>query len=135
MLFSTAVQPATLRRHAFDAFNTKFEVFNHFIFVKELGTGASGVVAAAKHIETGVQCAIKKVTNISVKVSFPFFYWIDAVVEGLLQRINARRCLREMKYVAIHRERLCLTQIIHRLLRHFRGHANVSVKFLQIQNF
>lgn len=67
------------QRHNFPVLQESFIVEVDYEFVKELGQGAYGVVCSAKHIQTGENVAIKKVTKIFSK------------------RILTKRALRELK--------------------------------------
>ncbi|KAG8837945.1 Mitogen-activated protein kinase [Serendipita sp. 405] len=67
------------QRHAFKALQQTFIVDQDYIFHKELGQGAYGLVVAAKNRRTGEGCAIKKITNIGTK------------------KILTKRCLREIR--------------------------------------
>ncbi|EMD37500.1 hypothetical protein CERSUDRAFT_83240 [Gelatoporia subvermispora B] len=66
-------------RHSLPAFGDTFMVSSEYELSKELGQGAHGCVIAAKHRGSGETCAIKKLTNVNVKL------------------IQAKRCLREIK--------------------------------------
>lgn len=57
-----------MERHSFQAFNSTFVVDSGYHYVKELGQGAYGCVVAAKHQQSGEECAIKKITAINKKV-------------------------------------------------------------------
>jgi mitogen-activated protein kinase 7 len=61
-----------MQRHTLTAFNTAFVVDSEYEFVKELGQGTYGSVIAVKHKRTGKECAVKKIPNISTKVSVFF---------------------------------------------------------------
>jgi serine/threonine protein kinase len=90
-----------------------------YSFVKELGQGAYGCVISARHEATGEMCAVKKVrlklypmlltTSLLIASAFPI-----KITNIFSKKILAKRCLREIK-----------------LLRHFRGHKNVSRPVLQ----
>jgi mitogen-activated protein kinase 7 len=56
-----------MRRHAFPVLNQQFLVDEKYVFVRELGQGAYGVVCAARNTQTGEGVAIKKVTNVFSK--------------------------------------------------------------------
>ncbi|KAG8814112.1 Mitogen-activated protein kinase [Serendipita sp. 399] len=67
------------QRHAFKALQQTFIVDQDYIFHKELGQGAYGLVVAAKNRRTGEGCAIKKITNIGTKITC--LYDMDIVFE------------------------------------------------------
>lgn len=76
------------QRHAFKALQQTFVVDQDYVFHKELGQGAYGLVVAAKNKRTGEGCAIKKITNIGTKVSLcaPGIAWMErqrTVADGL----------------------------------------------------
>ena len=91
------------QRHAFKALQQTFVVDQDYVFHKELGQGAYGLVVAAKNRRTGEGCAIKKITNIGTKVRPPFqpsarlcaldLWWLT----GIWQKILTKRCLREIR--------------------------------------
>ncbi|RIA96497.1 CMGC/MAPK/ERK protein kinase [Glomus cerebriforme] len=54
-------------RHSFPVLNQQFLVDEKYVFVRELGQGAYGVVCAARNVQTGEGVAIKKVTNVFSK--------------------------------------------------------------------
>jgi serine/threonine protein kinase len=62
-----------MQKHTFTAFNTTFVVDSEYEFVKELGQGTYGSVIAVKLKHTGKKCAVKKIPNISTKVSVCYF--------------------------------------------------------------
>jgi len=66
-------------RHSFPVMGSDFVVDADFEFVKELGSGAYGIVCAARNKRTGDSVAIKKVTKIFTK------------------KILTKRALRELK--------------------------------------
>ncbi|CAI2183533.1 9755_t:CDS:10 [Funneliformis geosporum] len=51
-------------RHSFPVLNQQFFVDEKYVFLRELGQGAYGVVCAARNTQTGEGVAIKKVTNV-----------------------------------------------------------------------
>jgi len=88
--------------------NQTFLIDPAYRIVKGLGQGAYGCVASAEHIASGESIAIKRVSNVFNK------------------RILTKRALREIKYVK---------HAYIRLLRHFRGHKNITCLYdLDITN-
>jgi len=68
-----------VKRHIFPVLGSDFQVSEDYTFIKELGSGAYGIVCSAKNVKTGQSCAIKKVTKIFSK------------------KILTKRALRELK--------------------------------------
>lgn len=54
-------------RHGFPVLNQQFLVDEKYVFLRELGQGAYGVVCAARNTQNGEGVAIKKVTNVFSK--------------------------------------------------------------------
>lgn len=107
---SRSTMSAAERPHRTEAsvLNQTFLIDPAYRIIKGLGQGVYGCVASAEHIASGESIAIKRVSNVFNK------------------RILTKRALREIKYV---------NDADTRLLRHFRGHKNITCLYdLDITN-
>ncbi|KAG8830317.1 Mitogen-activated protein kinase [Serendipita sp. 399] len=102
------------QRHAFKALQQTFIVDQDYIFHKELGQGAYGLVVAAKNRRTGEGCAIKKITNIGTKITC--LYDMDIVFEpnGVFNEVYLYEELMEADLHAIY---IHSANVLHRDLK------------------